>query len=82
MAFSILCLFLTVPWVCLHCAIVAFPGHTYLPFMDISFFNPFKPNEGAYPYQIDQSITVLRVVGWYFFFLIFIQILIQHYISK
>ena len=31
-------------------------------------------------YQLEQSISVLRVVGWYFFH--FIQILIEHSASK
>ena len=30
MTVSVLCLFLTVPWVGLQCVIVAFPGHTHL----------------------------------------------------
>ena len=29
-------------------------------------FNPFKPNGISYSYPLDQSISVLRVVGWYF----------------
>ena len=29
--------------------------------------NPFKPNGISYYYQLDQSISVLRVVGWYFY---------------
>ena len=33
------------------------------------FFNPFKPNEISLSYQLDQSISVLRVVGAYFSFL-------------
>ena len=33
-------------------------------------FNPFKPNELAYPYQLDQSISILRVVGCCFSFYI------------
>ena len=28
-AVSVLCLFLTVPWVGMQCVLVAFPGHTY-----------------------------------------------------
>ena len=28
--------------------------------------NPFKPNEVSYLYQLDQSILILRDVGWYF----------------
>ena len=28
--------------------------------------NPFKPNEISLSYQLDQSISVLRVVGWCF----------------
>ena len=31
-------------------------------------FNPFKPNEISHYYQLDQSISALRVVGWYFSF--------------
>ena len=31
--------------------------------------NPFKPNEIPHSYQLDKSISVLRVVGWYFSFL-------------
>ena len=30
-------------------------------------FNPFKPNEISYSYQMDQTMSVLTVVGWYFF---------------
>ena len=26
-------------------------------------FHPFKPNGLAYPYQLDQSISVLRLLG-------------------
>ena len=29
-------------------------------------FNPFMPNGISLSYQVDQSISVLRVVGWYF----------------
>ena len=39
---SVLCLFLTVSWVCLQCVIVAFPGHIYFPcdfFLKFSFKN-------------------------------------------
>ena len=32
-------------------------------------FNPFKPNGISHSYQLDQSISVFRVVGWYFSFL-------------
>ena len=32
-------------------------------------FNQFKPNGISHYYQLDQSIFVLRVVGWYFSFL-------------
>ena len=28
--------------------------------------NPFKPNEISHSYQLAQTISVLRVVGWYF----------------
>ena len=29
--------------------------------------NPFIPNGISYRYELEQSISVLRVVGWYFF---------------
>ena len=41
----------------------------------VKTINPFKPN-----YQLDLSISVLRVVRWYFF--IFIQNLIGHSIAN
>ena len=31
--------------------------------------NPFMPNGISHRYQLEQSISVLRVVGWYFFIL-------------
>ena len=30
---------------------------------------PFMPNGITYPYQLDESISNFRVVGWYFSFL-------------
>ena len=42
--------------------------------------NPFKPNEISHFYHLDRSMFVLRVVWWYFTF--FIQILIEHSVSK
>ena len=39
-----------------------------------------KPNGISHCYQLEQSISVLRDVGWYFSF--FIQILIEHSASK
>ena len=33
-------------------------------------FYQFKPNGISHSYQLDQSISVLSVVGWYFSFLI------------
>ena len=39
----------------------------------VHFFNPFIPNIFSHPYQLDESISNFRVVGWYIF--IFIQIL-------
>ena len=30
-------------------------------------FNPFKPNRISHSHKLDQSISVLRVAGWYFF---------------
>ena len=43
-------------------------------------FNPFKPNGLTNPYQLDHSISVLRVAVWYFFH--FTQILIEPSVSK
>ena len=43
-------------------------------------FNQFKPTGISHRYQLEQSISVLRDVGWYFF--IFIQILIENSASK
>ena len=40
-------------------------------------FNPFKPNGISYSYQLNQSISVLRVVWRYFFFFLF---KLQYYI--
>ena len=42
--------------------------------------NPSKPNGISHSYQLDQYISVLRAVGWYFF--IFIKILIELSQSK
>ena len=33
---TVLCLFLTMPWVGMQCVIVTFPGHTYLLFRCMS----------------------------------------------
>ena len=44
-------------------------------------FNPFMLNGISHRYQLEQSISVLRDVRWYFF-LIFIQVLIENYASK
>ena len=43
-------------------------------------FNPFKSNGISHFYQLDQSISVLRVVGWYFF--VFIQTLIRAFCKE
>ena len=43
-------------------------------------FNPFMPNGISHRYQLEQSISVLRDVRWYFF--IFIQVFIENYASK
>ena len=36
-------------------------------------FNPFLPNGISHPYQLDQSIPILRVVGCYFSFYTYIN---------
>ena len=38
----------------------------YLSFITV---NPFMPNVYSHPYQLDESISNFRVVGWYFSFL-------------
>ena len=35
----------------------------------VCVFNPFKPIGISHDYQLDRSISILRVVGWYFLFL-------------
>ena len=44
-------------------------------------FNRFKTNEMSHFYQLDQSISVLRVIECVFS-LTFIQILLEHSVSK
>ena len=44
----------------------------------MSLIYPFKPNGFSNSYQLDQSIFIIRVVGWYFsFFKIFIELSIS-----
>ena len=43
-------------------------------------YNPFMPNGISHYHQLDQSISVLRVVRWIIFH--FIQILIEQSVSK
>ena len=43
--------------------------------LTVRLFNSFKPNDISPSYQLDQSISDLRVVGWYVV-TIFIKILI------
>ena len=38
--------------------------------VDIHLIDPFKPKGNSHSCQLDQSIFVLRVIGWYFPFLI------------
>ena len=47
-AVSIICFFLTVPWVGLQCVIVIFPGHIHLPFGHFNYIT----------IKIDQFICV------------------------
>ena len=42
--------------------------------------NPFMLNGISHRYQLEQSISVLRDVRWYFF--IFIQVLKENYATK
>ena len=37
--------------------------------MGIGFINPFMPNVFFHRYQLDESISNFRAVGWYFSFL-------------
>ena len=39
------------------------------PELEILILNPFIPNVFSHPYQLDESISNFRVVGWYFSFL-------------
>ena len=50
-------------------------------FSSVCPFNPFMPNGIYHHYQLDESISGLRDVGWYFVF-IFIQILKETSVSK
>ena len=46
--------------------------YTHIPFEDEirqMCLNPLKPNGISHPYQLDQSISILWVVWWYFSFL-------------
>ena len=47
---------------------VYFTGKMFVLFMRTAF-NPFMPNGISHRYQLEQSISVLRDVGWYFSFL-------------
>ena len=38
-------------------------------FRKVVFFNPFRPYVFSHPYQMDETISNLRVVGLYFSFL-------------
>ena len=40
-----------------------------LPICQKKSFNPFMPNVFSHPYQLDEFIFYLMVVGWYFSFL-------------
>ena len=66
-----MCLFLTVSWVGLRSLIVVFPGQTH--------FSHFKHNGFSQSYKLDQSISVLRVVGLYLSFFIYF---LEHSVSK
>ena len=38
-------------------------------YLSLLHLNPFKPNEISHNYQMEHSISILRVVGWYMSFL-------------
>ena len=44
-------------------------GFQFLP-RNLVKVNPFKPNGISQSYQLDQSISILRVVWWYFTILV------------
>ena len=47
-------------------------GEETAVFSENSFiFNPFKPNGISHSYQLNQSLFILRVFGWYFFSFLF-----------
>ena len=45
-----------------------------------SYINPFKPNGISHYYQLDQFISALRVVRWYFSFLFNLNSILQRLI--
>ena len=45
----------------------------FLPYFEL-YNNPFKPNGISHGYKFDQSISVLRLVEWYFTFLFKFQL--------
>ena len=51
------------------CTSTFYRYRTYLLMKTCFDLNPFKPNGISHCYQLDQSISILRVVGWYFTFL-------------
>ena len=57
-----LCLFLVI----LVCFVVFLGGFLWLFFT--GHINPFMPNVFSHPYQLDESISNFRVVGWGFLF--------------
>ena len=62
---------------CLYTVLIDHPSFVNLLTSKID-----KPDyaEWNHPYQLDQSICVLRVVGWYFLFLVLtVFYLINHY---
>ena len=54
-------------------------GITDLCLPEGMFINPFKPNGISHSNKVEQTISVLRVVGWYFLTGFFF---IKHSVSK
>ena len=69
MTVNVLWIFLAMPWVGLQCVIVVFPDHNPLLYWSPSAellcyqVNPYKLDGISHYYELDQSISVLRVVG-------------------
>ena len=56
---SVVWLFLTVPWVCLHFVIVVFPDHTHLLFLNAKM-TPFYEKERRRAKGVKRSFNIAK----------------------